>query len=152
VHGEVTSLDVDVFDREKVFIDRILNPLIQKLSRLKVVMEHITTKDAIDFILSCDETKSICFVAATITPQHLVLNKNALFQGELQPHNYYLPALKREIHRHEIISIVTSRSKRFFLRTDSAPHERKKRECSCGFIGIYNSPVALSVYAKVFEK
>ncbi|KAH6836246.1 pyrimidin 4 [Perilla frutescens var. hirtella] len=124
VHGEVTSLDVDVFDHEKMFIDRILNPLIQKLSHLKVVMEHITTKDAIDFILSCDER----FVAPTIAPQHLVLNKNALFQGGLQPYNYCLPALKREIHRHEIISTVTSGSKRFFLRTDSAPHERKKNE------------------------
>ncbi|KAH6798013.1 pyrimidin 4 [Perilla frutescens var. hirtella] len=148
VHGEVTSPDVDVFDREKVFIDTILNPLIQKLPRLKVVMEHITTKDAVDFVLSCDER----FVAATVTPQHLVLNRNALFQGGLQPHNYCLPVLKREIHRQAIVSAVTSGSKRFFLGTDSAPHERNKKECSCGCAGIYNSPVALSVYAKVFEE
>ncbi|KAL0385228.1 UNVERIFIED_CONTAM: Dihydroorotase, mitochondrial [Sesamum radiatum] len=148
VHGEVTSPDVDVFDREKVFIDTVLSPLIQKFPQLKVVMEHITTKDAADFVLSCDEG----FVAATVTPQHLVLNRNSLFQGGLQPHNYCLPVLKREIHRQAIVSAVTSGSKRFFLGTDSAPHERRKKECPCGCAGIYNSPVALSVYAKVFEE
>ncbi|KAK6123161.1 hypothetical protein DH2020_043109 [Rehmannia glutinosa] len=119
VHGEVTSPDVDVFDREKVFIDTVLSPLIQKFPQLKVVMEHITTMDAVNFVESCDE--------ATVTPQHLVLNRNSLFQGGLQPHNYCLPVLKREIH-----SI--------------------KKECPCGCAGIYNSPVALSVYAKVFEE
>ncbi|KAL1545152.1 Dihydroorotate dehydrogenase (fumarate) [Salvia divinorum] len=148
VHGEVTNPDVDVFDREKVFIDTVLSPLIQKFPQLKVVMEHITTKDAVDFVLSSDER----FVAATVTPQHIVLNRNSLFQGGLQPHNYCLPVLKREIHRQAIASAVTSGSKRFFLGTDSAPHDRKNKECSCGCAGIYNSPVALSLYAKVFEE
>ncbi|XP_073145964.1 dihydroorotase, mitochondrial isoform X1 [Henckelia pumila] len=148
VHGEVTSPDVDVFDREKVFIDTVLSPLIQKLPKLKVVMEHITTLDAAKFVESCDEG----FVAATVTPQHLVLNRNSLFQGGLRPHNYCLPVLKREIHRQAIVSAVTSGSKRFFLGTDSAPHEKGKKECSCGCAGIYNAPVALSVYAKVFEE
>ncbi|XP_051116643.1 dihydroorotase, mitochondrial-like isoform X2 [Andrographis paniculata] len=148
VHGEVTSPEVDVFDREKGFIETILSPLIQRFPRLKVVMEHITTADAVKFVESCDEG----FVAATVTPQHLILNRNSLFQGGLQPHNYCLPVLKREIHRQAIVSAVTSGSKRFFLGTDSAPHERRKKECPCGCAGIYNSPVALSVYAKVFEE
>ncbi|XP_015574024.1 dihydroorotase, mitochondrial isoform X2 [Ricinus communis] len=146
VHGEVTDPSVDIFDREKVFIDTVLQPLIQKLPRLKVVMEHITTMDAVRFVQSCDE------VAATVTPQHLVLNRNAIFQGGLQPHNYCLPVLKRETHRQAIVSAVTSGSKRFFLGTDSAPHERKRKECSCGCAGIYNAPVALSLYAKIFEE
>ncbi|WCJ30786.1 Dihydroorotase [Euphorbia peplus] len=148
VHGEVTDPNVDVFDREKVFIDTILRPLIQRLPRLKVVMEHITTMDAVRFVESCDEA----FVAATVTPQHLLLNRNALFQGGLQPHNYCLPVLKRETHREAIAKAVTSGNQRFFLGTDSAPHERKRKECPCGCAGIYNAPVALSLYAKVFEE
>ncbi|XP_062105992.1 dihydroorotase, mitochondrial-like isoform X1 [Humulus lupulus] len=148
VHGEVTNPDVDVFDREKVFIETILQPLIQRLPLLKVVMEHITTADAVRFVESCKEG----FVAATVTPQHLLLNRNAIFQGGLQPHNYCLPVLKREIHRQTIVSAVTSGSKRFFLGTDSAPHDRRNKECPCGCAGIYNSPVALSAYAKVFEE
>ncbi|KAL6542020.1 hypothetical protein OROGR_011506 [Orobanche gracilis] len=148
VHGEVTSPNVDVFDREKVFIDTVLSPLIQKLPHLKVVMEHITTMDAVNFIESSNEG----FVAATVTPQHLVLNRNSIFQGGLQPHNYCLPVLKREIHRRAIVSAVTSGNKRFFLGTDSAPHERRRKESVCGCAGIYNSPVALSVYAKIFDE
>ncbi|XP_027911652.1 dihydroorotase, mitochondrial isoform X2 [Vigna unguiculata] len=148
VHGEVTNSDVDIFDREKVFIETILKPLVQRLPQLKVVMEHITTADAVKFVESCKEG----FVAATVTPQHLLLNRNALFQGGLQPHNYCLPVLKREIHRQAIVSAVTSGSKRFFLGTDSAPHDRRRKECSCGCAGIYNSLVALSIYAKVFEE
>ncbi|KAK6919074.1 Amidohydrolase-related [Dillenia turbinata] len=148
VHGEVTDTNVDVFDREKVFIDTVLRPLIQKLPQLKVVMEHITTKDAVDFVESCAEGT----VAATVTPQHLLLNRNSLFQGGLQPHNYCLPVLKREIHRQAIVSAVTSGSKRYFLGTDSAPHERRRKECPCGCAGIYNAPVALSLYAKIFEE
>ncbi|XP_050205080.1 dihydroorotase, mitochondrial [Mercurialis annua] len=148
VHGEVTDSSVDIFDREKVFIDTILQPLIQRLPRLKVVMEHITTMDAVKFVQSCDEGS----VAATVTPQHLILNRNAIFQGGLQPHNYCLPVLKRETHRQAIVSAVTSGSKRFFLGSDSAPHERKRKETSCGCAGIYNAPVALSLYAKVFEE
>ncbi|KAF6172854.1 hypothetical protein GIB67_035408 [Kingdonia uniflora] len=148
VHGEVTDPEVDIFDREKIFIDTILRPLIQKLPKLKVVMEHITTQDAVRFIESCEEGT----VAATVTPQHLLLNRNSLFQGGLQPHNYCLPVLKREIHRQAIVSAVTSGNKRFFLGTDSAPHERKRKESSCGCAGIYSAPVALSLYAKVFEE
>ncbi|KAG5545297.1 hypothetical protein RHGRI_017684 [Rhododendron griersonianum] len=166
VHGEVTDPEVDVFDREKVFIDAILRPLIARFPRLKVVMEHVTTEDAVKFVESCKEG----FVAATVTPQHLVLNRNSLFQGGLQPHNYCLPVLKREIHiahlllplvlafaiasqlGRAIVSAVTSGSKRFFLGTDSAPHDRRKKECSCGCAGIFNAFVALSVYAKVFEE
>ncbi|KAJ9147636.1 hypothetical protein P3X46_029773 [Hevea brasiliensis] len=148
VHGEVTDPNVDVFDREKVFIDTVLQPLMKRLPHLKVVMEHITTMDAVKFVESCDDG----FVAATVTPQHLVLNRNALFQGGLQPHSYCLPVLKRETHRQAIVSAVTSGSKRFFLGTDSAPHERRKKECPCGCAGIYNAPVALSLYAKIFEE
>ncbi|KAI9086784.1 hypothetical protein K1719_031378 [Acacia pycnantha] len=148
VHGEVTDPSVDIFDREKVFIETILEPLLQRLPQLKVVMEHITTMDAVKFVESCKEG----YVAATVTPQHLLLNRNALFQGGLQPHNYCLPVVKREIHRQAIVSAVTSGSKKFFLGTDSAPHERRKKECPCGCAGIYNSPVALSLYAKVFEE
>ncbi|KAK0590907.1 hypothetical protein LWI29_033055 [Acer saccharum] len=148
VHGEVTDPNVDIFDREKVFIDTVLQPLIQRLPRLKVVMEHITTMDAVKFVESCKEGS----VAATVTPQHLLLNRNAIFQGGLQPHNYCLPVLKRETHRQAIVSAVTSGSKRFFLGTDSAPHEKSKKESACGCAGIYNAPVALSLYAKVFEE
>lgn len=148
VHGEVTDAEIDIFDREKVFIDRVLRPLTQKLPNLKVVMEHVTTMDAVRFVESCKEG----FVAATVTPQHLLLNRNSLFQGGLQPHNYCLPILKRETHRQAIVTAVTSGSKRFFLGTDSAPHERRRKECPCGCAGIYNAPVALSLYAKVFEE
>uniref|UniRef100_A0A2P2KGM7 Dihydroorotase, mitochondrial n=1 Tax=Rhizophora mucronata TaxID=61149 RepID=A0A2P2KGM7_RHIMU len=148
VHGEVTDPNVDVFDREKVFIDTILQPLIQRFPQLKVVMEHITTADAVSFVESCNEG----YVAATVTPQHLFLNRNALFQGGLQPHNYCLPILKRETHRRAIVSAVTSGSKRFFLGTDSAPHERQRKECPCGCAGIYNAPVSVPLYAKVFEE
>ncbi|KAK3184117.1 hypothetical protein Dsin_031403 [Dipteronia sinensis] len=148
VHGEVTDPNVDIFDREKVFIDTVLQPLIQRLPQLKVVMEHITTMDAVKFVESCKEGS----VAATVTPQHLLLNRNAIFQGGLQPHNYCLPVLKRETHRQAIVSAVTSGSKRFFLGTDSAPHEKSKKESACGCAGIYNAPVALSLYAKVFEE
>ncbi|PKU86949.1 dihydroorotase, mitochondrial isoform X2 [Dendrobium catenatum] len=148
VHGEVTDANVDIFDREKVFIETILEPLVQKLPQLKVVMEHITTMDAVKFIMSSREG---C-IAATVTPQHLVLNRNALFRGGLQPHNYCLPVLKREVHRQAIVSAVTSGSKRFFLGTDSAPHARNLKECTCGCAGIYNASVALSLYTKVFEE
>uniref|UniRef100_A0A7N0UKL6 dihydroorotase n=1 Tax=Kalanchoe fedtschenkoi TaxID=63787 RepID=A0A7N0UKL6_KALFE len=115
---------------------------------LKVVMEHITTADAVRFVESCKEGS----VAATVTPQHLILNRNAIFQGGLQPHNYCLPVLKRETHRQAIVTAVTSGSRKFFLGTDSAPHERRKKESTCGCAGIYSAPIALSLYAKVFEE
>lgn len=148
VHGEVSDHNVDVFDREKAFIDTILKPLVDKLPRLKIIMEHITTIDAVKFVESCMEG----FVAATVTPQHLLLNRNALFQGGLQPHNYCLPVLKRETHRQAIVSAVTSGSKQFFLGSDSAPHERHQKERTCGCAGIYSAPVALPLYAKAFEQ
>ncbi|CAI0429943.1 unnamed protein product [Linum tenue] len=148
VHGEVTDPKIDIFDREKVFIETILQPLINRLPKLKIVMEHITTKDAVNFVESCSEG----LVAATVTPQHLLLNRNAIFQGGLRPHNYCLPVLKRETHRQAIVSAVTGGSKRFFLGTDSAPHEKRSKESSCGCAGIYNAPVALSAYTKVFEE
>lgn len=148
VHGEVTDPKVDIFDRERVFIETVLKPLIQKFPKLKVVMEHVTTMDAIKFVESCEEGS----VAATVTPQHLLLNRNSLFQGGLQPHNYCLPVLKRKTHRQAIVSAVTSGNKRFFLGTDSAPHERRTKESSCGCAGVFNAPVALSIYAKVFEE
>ncbi|XP_009136467.1 dihydroorotase, mitochondrial isoform X1 [Brassica rapa] len=148
VHGEVTDPNIDVFDREKIFIETVLQPLIQHLPQLKVVMEHITTMDAVNFVQSCKEG----FVGATVTPQHLLLNRNALFQGGFQPHNYCLPVLKREIHREAIVKAVTSGSKKFFLGTDSAPHERRRKESACGCAGIYSAPVALSLYAKVFDE
>ncbi|CAH1425111.1 unnamed protein product [Lactuca virosa] len=148
VHGEVTDPKVDIFDRERVFIETVLKPLIQKFPKLKVVMEHVTTMDAIKFVESCEEGS----VAATVTPQHLLLNRNSLFQGGLQPHYYCLPVLKRETHRQAIVSAVTSGNKRFFLGTDSAPHERRTKESSCGCAGVFNAPVALSIYAKVFEE
>lgn len=148
VHGEVTDPKVDIFDREKVFIETILKPLIQRFPKLKVVMEHVTTMDAIKFVESCEQGS----VAATVTPQHLLLNRNSLFQGGLQPHNYCLPVLKRETHRQAIVSAVTSGDRRFFLGTDSAPHERRTKESPCGCAGIFNAPVALSLYAKVFEE
>ncbi|XP_078428272.1 pyrimidin 4 isoform X2 [Wolffia australiana] len=148
VHGEVTDPTVDVFDREKVFIDSVLSPLVEKLPKLKVVMEHITTADAVRFVQSHIGGN----VAATVTPQHILLNRNSLFQGGLRPHHYCLPVLKRENHRAAIASVVTSGSKQFFLGTDSAPHERGTKESSCGCAGIFNAPVALSLYAKVFEE
>ncbi|EFJ32509.1 hypothetical protein SELMODRAFT_86169 [Selaginella moellendorffii] len=148
VHGEVVDTSVDIFDREKVFIDTILSPLVTKLPQLKVVMEHITTRDAVEFVESVTSGN----VAATVTPQHLLLNRNAIFQGGLQPHFYCLPVLKREHHRQALIKAVTSGSKKYFLGTDSAPHEKRAKEASCGCAGIYSAPVALPLYAQVFEE
>lgn len=148
VHGEVSDKIVDVFDRESSFIAKILQPLVNKLPQLKIVMEHITTREAVQFVKSCQEG----FVGATVTPQHLLLNRNAIFQDGLRPHNYCLPILKREIHREAIFSAVTSGSKQFFLGTDSAPHERHAKEAPCGCAGIYNAPVALPLYTQAFEQ
>ena len=147
VHGEVTDPAVDVFDREAVFIDRVLGPLIRDFPRLKIVLEHITTKDAAQFIESAGAT-----VAATITPQHLMLNRNALFAGGLRPHAYCLPVVKREEHRLAVRKAATSGSPKFFLGTDSAPHAREAKESGCGCAGIFNAPFALEAYATVFEE
>ena len=147
VHGEVTDPDVDVFDREAVFIDRVLGGLVRDFPGLKIVLEHITTAEAADFVAAAPAT-----VAATITPQHLILNRNALFAGGLRPHAYCLPVVKRERHRLAIRRAATSGSPKFFLGTDSAPHPREAKENACGCAGIFNAPFALESYAAVFEE
>ena len=146
VHAEVTDPDVDVFDREKVFIDRHLQPLTQRFPQLRVVLEHVTTRDGIEFVNSAANT-----VAATITAHHLLLNRNAMFRGGLQPHTYCLPVLKREAHREALLAAATSGSSKFFLGTDSAPHARERKESSCGCAGIYSAHAALELYTQVFE-
>jgi dihydroorotase len=146
VHGEVTDADVDVFDREEYFIVRVLTKLVQDFPRLKIVFEHITTEQAVKFVEKSSR------VAATITPHHLVINRNALFAGGLRPHAYCLPVAKREKHRLAVRKAATSGSRKFFLGTDSAPHLREAKESSCGCAGIFNAPFALESYAAVFEE
>ena len=147
VHGEVTDPDIDVFDREKAFIDQVLMPLMNRFPRLKIVFEHITTADAVDFVLNTGLT-----IGATITPQHLLLNRNAMFKGGMRPHNYCLPVLKREQHRQALLHAATSGSKKFFLGTDSAPHAKDKKESSCGCAGIFSAHAAIEMYATAFEE
>jgi dihydroorotase len=147
VHGETTDPAVDVFDREAVFIDRILSRVISDFAALKIVLEHITTAEAVDFLLSTGP-----HVAATVTPQHLVMNRNAIFAGGLRPHAYCLPVAKREKHRLAIRKAATSGSSRIFLGTDSAPHSRHAKESACGCAGIFNAPFALESYATVFDE
>lgn len=147
IHGEVTDPDVDVFDREAVFIDRILTPLVRDFPALRIVLEHITTKQAAEFVAAAPAN-----VAATITPQHLHLNRNALFQGGLRPHAYCLPVIKREEHRLAVRKAAVSGSSKFFLGTDTAPHSREAKESACGCAGIFNSPYALESYLQVFEE
>jgi dihydroorotase len=147
VHGEVTDPDVDVFDREAVFIERVLDPLIRDFPELKVVLEHITTGEAANFVETAGPN-----LAATITPQHLMLNRNAMFERGLRPHAYCLPVAKREKHRQAVRRAATSGSSKFFLGTDSAPHARQVKESACGCAGIFNAPVALEAYATVFEE
>jgi dihydroorotase len=147
VHGEVTDPAVDVFDREAVFIDRVLAELVRDFPALKIVFEHITTRQAAEFV-----TDAPSIVAATITPQHLHLNRNALFQGGLRPHAYCLPVVKREEHRLAVRKAAVSGSPKFFLGTDSAPHTREAKESECGCAGIFNAPFALESYAAVFEE
>jgi len=147
LHGEVTDPDVDVFDREAVFIDRVMLRLRKAFPALKVVFEHITTKDGVDYVRQADGP-----IAATITPQHLLYNRNAIFKGGVRPHWYCLPILKREVHRQALIDAATSDSPRFFLGTDSAPHARHLKENACGCAGCYSALHALSLYATAFEK
>ena len=147
VHGEVTDAEVDIFDREAVFIDRVLEPLIRDFPELKVVLEHITTAEAAAFVEDASEN-----VAATITPHHLMLNRNALFERGLRPHAYCLPVAKREKHRLAVRKAATSGSPKFFLGTDSAPHPVHAKESACGCAGIFNAPVALEAYATVFDE
>ncbi|HZG45923.1 MAG TPA: dihydroorotase [Allosphingosinicella sp.] len=146
VHGEVTDPDIDIFDREAVFIERILAPLVRDLPELKVVLEHVTTAQAVAFVESAGPQ-----VAATITPQHLIINRNALFAGGLRPHAYCLPVAKREEHRLAVRRAAVSGSPKFFLGTDSAPHAVEKKEAGCGCAGIFNAPFALETYLAVFE-
>ncbi len=146
VHGEVTDPGVDVFDREKVFIDQVLAPLIERAPGLRVVFEHITTADAVAWVLQAPSR-----VAATITPHHLLLDRNAIFSGGIDPHHYCLPVLKRAIHREAVLWAATSGSPRFFLGTDSAPHPRYAKECAHGCAGIFSAHAALELYAEAFE-
>ena len=147
IHGEVTEQEIDVFDREKVFIDRVLSPLLKRFPELKVVLEHITTKDAVEFVRAAGDS-----VAATITAHHLVINRNAMFDGGVRPHMYCLPVAKREQHRLALRAAATSGERRFFLGTDSAPHLKSDKESACGCAGIYTAPVALEWYAQVFDE
>jgi dihydroorotase len=147
VHGEVTDPHVDVFDREAVFIERVLTALIKDFPKLKIVLEHITTLDAVRFVESSGPS-----IGATVTPQHLIQNRNALFAGGLRPHAYCLPVAKREEHRLAVRKAATSGSPKFFLGTDSAPHSRTAKESSCGCAGIFNAPFALESYATVFDE
>lgn len=146
VHGEVTDPAVDVFDREARFIDQILAPLVERFPSLKVVFEHITTRRAAEFVRAARPG-----VAATITPQHLLHNRNALFQGGIRPHFYCLPILKRETDREALIQAATSGNERFFLGTDSAPHERDRKENACGCAGMFTAHAAIELYAEAFE-
>jgi len=146
IHGEVTDAEIDIFDREAVFIERVLAPLLARHPGLKVVLEHITTSDAVDFVRAGPAN-----LAATITPHHLHINRNALFAGGLRPDMYCLPVAKRELHRIALRAAATGGNPKFFLGTDSAPHERHAKESACGCAGIYNAPYALESYAAVFE-
>ncbi|CAL56559.1 Amidohydrolase 1 [Ostreococcus tauri] len=146
VHGEVTHADVDVFDREAKFIKEVLIPLLDSAPELRVVMEHITTRQAAEFVAAAPDN-----VGATITPQHILFNRNALFKGGLRPHFYCLPVLKREEHREACLAAATSGSKKFFLGTDSAPHPRGAKESACGCAGIFSAHAALPLYAMAFE-
>ena len=146
VHGEVTTNEVDVFEREKVFIDTVLAPVTERFAGLKVVLEHVTTADGVAFVREAREG-----VGATVTPQHMLLNRNALFAGGLRPHHYCLPVLKAECHREAVFEAATSGNARFFLGTDSAPHERRRKESDCGCAGIYSAHAGLEFYAEAFE-
>ncbi len=147
IHGEVTDHAVDIFDREKVFIERTLDGVVRDFPNLRIVFEHITTKDAVDFVTATGPN-----VAATITPQHLHINRNAMFQGGIRPHAYCLPVAKRELHRLALRTAATSGNPKFFLGTDSAPHAVSAKESACGCAGIFNAPYALESYVAVFEE
>jgi dihydroorotase len=147
IHGEVTDPEVDVFDREAVFIDRVLDPLRRRLPDLRIVLEHVTTEEAVDYVSSAGPS-----LAATITAHHLVINRNALFAGGIRPHLYCLPIAKREKHRRALRRAATSGNGKFFLGTDSAPHAVVTKETACGCAGIFTAPCALEIYAEVFDE
>ena len=146
VHAEVTDADVDVFDRERVFIERNMLPLLQRFPGLRVVFEHITTKDAADFVSQASDN-----VAATVTAHHLLMNRNAMFNGGMRPHHYCLPVLKREEHRLALVAAATSGSPKFFLGTDSAPHAKSAKETACGCAGMYTAHAGIELYAEAFD-
>jgi dihydroorotase len=146
VHGEVTDPDVDVFDREARFIDSVLAPLVERLPRLRVVFEHITTREAVQFVRGTRDG-----VGATITPQHLLMNRNALFTGGIRPHHYCLPVLKTELDRRALLETIASGDARFFLGTDSAPHAKQTKEAACGCAGIFSAHAALELYTEAFD-
>ncbi|MFC2953761.1 dihydroorotase [Marinicaulis aureus] len=147
VHGEVTDRDVDIFDREAVFIERVMKQVVADFPELKVVFEHITTSDAVDFVSAGGAN-----IAATITPHHLHFNRNAIFEGGIRPHNYCLPVAKREKHRLALRRAAVSGSPKFFLGTDSAPHTTSAKEAACGCAGVFNAPFAIESYAATFEE
>jgi dihydroorotase len=147
VHGESTDPAVDVFDREKAFLEEVLGPLLERFPQLKVVLEHITTRDAAQYVEVTGPN-----VAATITAHHLLMNRNALFMGGMRPHHYCLPVLKREEHREALVEAATSGNPKFFLGTDSAPHSRQAKETDCGCAGIYTAHAAIELYAIAFEE
>jgi len=147
VHSEVADNNVDVFDRERVFIDTVLRPLIKEVPDLKIVLEHITTSDGVDFVMSAPDN-----IAATITAHHLLYNRNAIFKGGIRPHMYCLPVLKREQHREALLKAIKSGSKKFFLGTDSAAHIKSAKEASCGCAGVFSAVSAIELYAEAFEE
>src|ERR1700704_5734645 len=147
VHGESTDPAIDVFDREKAFLEEVLSPALERFTRLKVVLEHITTRDAVQFVEVTGPN-----VAATVTAHHLLLNRNALFMGGIRPHHYCFPVLKREEHREAVVEAATSGNPKFFLGTDSAPHPRGLKEAGCGCAGIYTAHAAIELYATAFEE
>ncbi|HUL41272.1 MAG TPA: dihydroorotase [Burkholderiales bacterium] len=147
VHGEVTDPRVDIFDREKVFIERVLSQITQRFPRLRIVFEHITTSEAVEYVTRASDN-----VAATITAHHLLLNRNAMFFGGLRPHHYCLPLLKRETHRQSLIKAATSGNPKFFLGSDSAPHSKNAKQAACGCAGIYSAHAAIELYAEAFEQ
>lgn len=147
VHGEVTDPEVDIFDREAYFIDRVMEPVRKQFPALKIVFEHITTRDAAHYVLANGE-----YLAATITPQHLMFNRNHMLVGGIRPHLYCLPILKRNVHQQALRDVIASGSEKFFLGTDSAPHLQHRKESSCGCAGVFNAQAALSAYATVFEE
>ncbi len=146
VHAEVTDADIDVFDRERVFIERNMIPLLQRFQGLRVVFEHITTKDAADFVTEAPDN-----IAATVTAHHLLMNRNAMFNGGVRPHHYCLPVLKREEHRLALVAAATSGNPKFFLGTDSAPHAKSAKEAACGCAGMYTAHAGIELYAEAFE-
>lgn len=147
IHGEVTHNHVDIFDREACFIDEVMDPLRRKFPELKIVFEHITTKDAAQYVLEGNE-----YLGATITPQHLMFNRNHMLVGGVRPHLFCLPILKRNVHQEALREVIASGADRFFLGTDSAPHTKGRKESSCGCAGCFNAPLAMPAYATVFEE